>query len=86
MASAEIRDGDATVGVVRVDGDVPGLFVVDVLCRVSVAARRLGWSVHADPETLELLALAGLGEERREPERREQRGVEEVVEPHEPPA
>ena len=78
VASAEIRDGDATVGVVRVEGDIPGLFVLDVICRVSVAARRLGWSVHADAETSELLALAGI-EERREPERREQRGVEEVV-------
>lgn len=86
MAEAEIRDGDATVATVTIAGDVPGLFVVDVLCRLSVAARRLGWTVSAaDEETRELLGLAGL-EEGRQPECREQLGVEEVVQLDEPPA
>jgi len=82
----EIRDGGTVVATVRLDGDVPGLFALDVLCRVRVAARRLGWeAVATDRETGELLALAGL-EERRQPERREQPRVEEVVQPDEPPA
>lgn len=87
MVAAEIRDGDATVATVRIDGAVPGLFVVDVVARLELAARRLGWSVRVtDPATCELLALAGLAEERRQPECREQPRVEEVVQLHEPPA
>lgn len=88
MVAAEIRDGDVTVATVRIDGAVPGLFVVDVVARLALAARRLGWSVRVtDADTCALLALAGLGpEERRQPERREQPQVEEVVQLDEPPA
>jgi len=83
----EVVDGAATVATVRIEGDVPHLFVVDAYARLELAARRLGWTarlVSPCPELREVLALAG--EECWQPERREQRRVEEVVQPDEPPA
>lgn len=86
-----MRDGDGVVATVTVEGCVPGLFLLDVAARVGVAACRIGWTVRiADDETRDLACLAGLGclagEAGREAERREQPGVEEVVQPDEPPA
>ena len=74
-------NGAETVATVRIDGDVPGLFVVDAVARLSLCARRLGWDVRVrDPGLRELLDLAGLlGEDGREPELREQPRVDEVV-------
>lgn len=87
MVVVEVVDGDATVATVRIEGDVPHLFVVDAYARLELAARRVGWTarlVDAGAELREVLALAG--EERWQAERREQRRVEEVVQPGEPPA
>lgn len=87
-AVVEVVDGDVAVATVRIDGAVPGLFVVDAVARIAVAAGRLGWTVRVcDPELAETCDLVGLRRELRgEPERREEAGVEEVVQPDEPPA
>ena len=85
----EVVDGDVAVATVRIDGDVPMLFVVDAMARIELAARRLGWTVRLREVCGDLreltefcgLPLDGCGQA----ERREQRGVEEVVEPDEPP-
>lgn len=86
----EVVNGADTVAVVRIDGDVPGLFVVDAVARLTLCARRLGWHLRvSDPALRELLDLAGVvvgGECRRQPERREQPGVDEVVQPDDLPA
>ena len=88
MVRVEVRDGVTTVATVDIDGAVPGLFVLDVVARVALAARRLGWTVDvADGEVRALLGLAGLrGELGGQPECRKQPRVEEVVQPHQPPA
>lgn len=83
----EVVDGDATVATVRIEGDVPHLFVVDAFAHLALAARRLGWTarlVSPCAELREVLALAG--QECWQAERREQRRVEEVVQPDELPA
>lgn len=93
-AQLEVVDGDVAVATVRIDGDLPGLFVVDALGRLTLAARRLGYSVRLrdpSPDLADLLALCGLGgglggQDGREPERGEVLGAEEVVQPDEPPA
>ena len=91
-AVLEVVDGDVAVATVRIDGDVPGLFVVDAFARLAIAAGRLGWSVRPrDPsgELCELLGLCGLaGEDGGQPERGEEAlvEVEEVVQPDQPPA
>ncbi|HVF03935.1 MAG TPA: hypothetical protein VNA20_03765 [Frankiaceae bacterium] len=91
MVRVEVSDGDVTVATVDIAGAPPYLFVVDVVARVAAAARRRGWSASVrDPgaELAEVLGLCGLrGELGRDPERREQPfGIEEVVQPDEPPA
>lgn len=81
-----MRDGGAVVATVTVEGGVPGLFLLDVVARVRLAAGRLGWSVCVlDEEVRELAAFAGL-DALGQPERREQPRVEEVVQADEPPA
>lgn len=87
MVRVEVTDGATVVATVSIDGAVPQLFVVDVLARLELAARRLGWHV-AVPEPGQDLAevLSLCGELFRQPERREQPGVEEVVQPDQPPA
>jgi len=66
-----VMDGDVTVATVRIDGDVPALFVVDAVARLDLAARRIGWRVRvSDPLTRELLALMGFTLDRA-PSRRE---------------
>lgn len=73
-----------TVATVRIDGAVPGLFVVDVVARIELAARRLGWTVRLRDDVLDVAGLrAELG---GQPERREEPDVEEVVQRHDPPA
>jgi hypothetical protein len=76
----------------------PDLVLVDVLARLRLVAGRLGASLvvlGASPELEQLLALVGLlavvplhppesSELRREPEAREQPGVEEVVDVRDP--
>ena len=81
----EVVDGEVTVATVRIEGAVPGLFLVDAVARLTLAARRLGWSLRVTDDVRELLALSGL-EACGQPERREQRGVDEVVQPDDPPA
>lgn len=68
----------------------PGLGVVDLLARLQLAARRSGGRIRlrdADPALYALLDLVGLRfEAEREPEQREPAlGVEEAVEPRDPP-
>ena len=86
----DVLDGCVEVATLRVSGSTPRLFVVDAVARLELAARRLGWRVrprHPDPELLALFELAGLPlDPWRQPERLEQPGIEEVVQPHEPPA
>ena len=88
--------GDVRVVAWPIDGPrPPDLALVDALARLQLAARRLGLSVHVQspgPRLTELLDLVGLTdvlveapgsgvEPGREPERREQLGIEEVVQP-----
>lgn len=71
----------------------PDLAMVETLVRLRLTASRLGWRLVLDgagPELralLHLLGLAGeLPEAGREPEEREQSvGVEEIVDPRDPP-
>lgn len=87
MTTVEVRDGDRVVATVTIAGDVPGLFVVDCVARLALAARRIGWTLRLPPDVGELVALCGLPLDRGgQPERREQPRVEEVVQPDEPPA
>lgn len=92
-------DGGAEVVVGELAGCGPDLAVVDVLARLQLVARRMGCSVRLrdpSPALCDLLRLAGLAdvvggcdlalEPGREPERGEQLGIEEVVEPRDPPA
>ncbi len=77
----------------RLDARRPDLALVDALARLQLIARRRGWRLRArgvPDELLVLLELAGLAdvlavEARREPELGEQLGVEEVVQPADPP-
>ena len=73
----------------------PDLSLVDGLARLQLAARRLGYSIFlrgACDDLVALLDLVGLAavvlgvEVGGEPEGREQGGVDEVVEPDDPPA
>jgi hypothetical protein len=70
----------------------PDLDLVDALARLQVVARRHGLSIRVRPcdELRELLLFAGLAEvlalePRRETERGIELGVEEVVQPRDPP-
>jgi hypothetical protein len=71
----------------------PDLTLVDALVRLQLAARRRGWHMalrDASEELRGLLELLGLAdvlalEARREAELGEQRGIEEVVQPGDPP-
>jgi hypothetical protein len=84
-----VLDGDVTVATFAVDGAAPALFVVDAVARLRVAAARLGWDVRlaaCGAGLREVLDLAGLRVQPvGEPERREQPGIEEVVQCDEPP-
>ena len=87
-----IDDGTEVV-VGRMDACRPDLALVAVLARLNMAARRHGWSLRvldAPPELLGLVDLCGLAgvlalEAGRQPELGEQLGVDEVVEPADPP-
>jgi hypothetical protein len=84
--------GDETL-VAHVDARCPELVLVDLLARMHLATRRGGMGLlirDPSPALRELIELCGLTcvlaiEVRREPERGEELGVEEVVEPADPP-
>lgn len=86
-----IDDGTEVV-VGRMDACRPDLALVAVLARLSMTARRHGWSLRvldASPELRGLVELCGLSgvlalETRRKPELGEELGVDEVVEPADP--
>ena len=92
------HDIEAVLG--QVVGLRPDLALVGALARLQLAALRLGCSIRLRdpcPELRDLLDLVGLAElvagapglpleARREAERGEQLGVEEVVEPDDPAA
>jgi hypothetical protein len=103
-------DRPATVVIVCGDSEVaswpfeatwrPDLTAVDELCRLELAARRLGWSVrvrNAPSELRQLLELVGLDdvvglcpeelvvEVGGEPEESEEVGIEKGMEPGDPP-
>jgi hypothetical protein len=78
---------------VTVQTTAPDLDLVDALARLQLLARRRGWSIHLRPcdELRELVQFVGLAdvlsvEPRREIEEGIQLGVEEVVQPGDPPA
>jgi hypothetical protein len=88
-----VRDGNELV-VARLDAGKPDLALVDAFVRLQLSARRNGWVmrlVDVSEELRGLLELVGLSdvltlEPWREPELGEQLGVEEVVQPGDPPA
>jgi hypothetical protein len=88
-----VGDGNELV-VARLDARKPDLALVDAFVRLQLSARRHGWVmriVDVSGELRGLLELVGLAdvlalEARREPELGEQLGVEEVVQPGDPPA
>jgi hypothetical protein len=94
-AVVEVLDGGVAVAAWRLAvAAQPDLGIVDDLARLQLAARRFGWSIRLrDPGEglVALLALAGLTDvlpvdPGRQAERREQRRVEEVVQPDDPVA
>ena len=88
--------GDETLQIARVVSPHCDARVVDVLLRISLVAKRQGWSMRVDgasEQLLDLFAFLGLSEllafaSALEPggqtELREQLGVEEVVDPGDP--
>ncbi len=92
-AVVDVVAGGVRLATLRLAG--AGLPAVDALARLRLAAGRRGWTLvlrEAPPDLRALLGLCGLdavvsaGEPGRQPERREQRRLEEVVQPDEPPA
>ena len=93
-----VARGDTPIASWQLRDRSPDLATVDLLARVQLAARRLGWSVcvyEAGTELSQLLAFAGLsdvvpvvrsGEMLGQTERGEEVGVEEVVQPDDPSA
>lgn len=90
-----VVDGEVAVELWPIDAfRRPDLDLVDRLARLQLAAHRCGWSIRLQNPCAQLrglLDLVGLAdalrlEPWREPEGGEQRGVEEVVEPGDPPA
>jgi anti-anti-sigma regulatory factor len=89
-----VADADGHEEVIaRVEATMVDLGLVDALARLQCRARRAGKQVRirdASPALRGLLELVGLAgvlavEPLGQPERREQLGVEEVVEPGDPP-
>ena len=87
-----VDDGTELV-VGHMGAERPDLACVGALARLQLAARRCGWSLvvrDPHPQLGPLLALCGLSgvirlEGERQPELREQLGVDEVVQPRHPP-
>jgi hypothetical protein len=89
--------GDEELSIARVVSPQCDARVVDVLLRISLEAKRQGWSMRVDgvsDDLRELFVFLGLGEllafgsaldVGREAELGEQAGVEEVVDPRDPP-
>jgi hypothetical protein len=87
-----VATGDARALEVFVDSTRPDLGLVDALARLELVARRRGWTIrwHTGDELRGLLLLVGLAEvltlePRRKTEERIQLGIEEVVQPGDPP-
>ena len=89
-----LRAGDGSERVVgTVDARRPDLALVDALARLQLCAHRRGWQVwlrDVTPQLEGLLDLVGLRdvlalEARGQPELGKELGVEEVVEPGDPP-
>jgi ABC-type transporter Mla MlaB component len=86
------KEPEAVVVVVRAAR--ADLSSVDLLARLQLAARRMGWTISlcdATDDVRELLEFVGLSdvlalEARRQPEERVELGVQEVVQPGDPPA
>jgi hypothetical protein len=82
---------EVVLGPVRAPG--AGFALVDTLARLQLRAQRRGWTVRlreVSPQLQELLQLVGLAgvlgvEAGGEPELGEELGVQEVVEPGDPP-
>jgi anti-anti-sigma regulatory factor len=89
-----VVDDGTEVVVGRVDARRPDLALVDALVRLQLTARRRGWLMRVrdvSEELRSLLEFVGLAEvlalePRREPELGEELGVQEVVQPDDPPA
>jgi hypothetical protein len=87
-------DEETGAVVARVEARVVDITLIGALARIQLLAHRQGRRVRvrdASPELCGLLELAGLAgviglEPRREPERREDLGVDEVVQARDPPA
>jgi hypothetical protein len=98
MGRASFDQGRGAVTVRLDSADTADLALVDVLLRILLAARRIGWAVRVDgagDDLRELFAFLGLGELlafgsglelRGEPEGGEQRSVQVVVDPGDAPA
>ena len=95
VVSVTLVRGDREVRLGSVDGGTRcDLALVDALARLALAARRRGWSVRLDDvrdDLRALLVLVGLAdalvpEPGRQAEGGEERGVEEIVDPRDPPA
>jgi hypothetical protein len=88
-----VATSDESIAIeVTVETSSPDLDLVDALARLQLMARRRGCSIQLRPsdELRELLLLVGLSEvlcvePRRETEVRIEVGVEEVVQPGDPP-
>jgi hypothetical protein len=86
------EQGDETL-VAHLAASCPDLVLIDLLARMHLATRRGGMGLRirdASPALRELIEFCGLGcvlavEPRRQPELGEQLGVEEVVQPADPP-
>jgi hypothetical protein len=78
--------------VAHLDASCPDMVLIDLLARVQLATRRGGMGLRirdATPQLRELIELCGLTcvlalEARGQPERGEQLGADEVVEPADP--
>jgi hypothetical protein len=89
--------GDDTFTIARIVSPQCDARLVDVLLRIHLEAKRQGWTMRVDgagEALLDLFAFLGLGEilafgsaleSGREAELGEQRDVEEVVDPRDPP-
>ena len=89
-----VVEGHSDQVVAQVDAGSPDLGLVDAILRLQLAARRCGGSLrfeHVSVELARLLRFVGVAsclglDAGGEPERGEHLGVDEVVQPGDPPA